>query len=52
MDNPLSPLLADMFMDNIEQVIHKYPCSKNMTYWYMYVDDILVCLCYVMLFLL
>ncbi|KAL3283515.1 hypothetical protein HHI36_006654 [Cryptolaemus montrouzieri] len=43
MGNPLSPLLAEIFMDNIEKTIHKHLLSKHFPYWYRYVDDIIVC---------
>ena len=43
MGNPLSPLLAEIFMDNLEKVIHQHNLSNNFLYWYRYVDDILAC---------
>lgn len=43
MGNPLSPLLAEIFMDNFEAKIHSHQCSKNFLYWYRYVDDIICC---------
>ena len=43
MGNPLSPILAEIFMDNLEHKIHEHPLSKNFIYWYRYVDDILAC---------
>lgn len=44
MGSPLSPLLADIFMDNLEKQIFNsgHPQLKNVTYWYRYVDDIIV----------
>lgn len=41
MGNPLSPLLAEIFMDNLEKIIHKHPMSNKFIYWYRYVDDII-----------
>jgi hypothetical protein len=47
MGSPLSPLLADIFMDNFEKRIFsedKFKQSKqNIVYWFRYVDDI-ICL--------
>lgn len=43
MGNPLSPLLAEIFMDNLESKIHQNALSKNCIYWYRYVDDIITC---------
>jgi hypothetical protein len=43
MGNPLSPLLADIFMNDIEKSIHKHPLSNKFLYWYRYVDDIIAC---------
>ena len=43
MGNPLSPLLAEIFMNNIEKMIFKHPLTNKILYWYRYVDDILVC---------
>lgn len=44
MGNPLSPLLAEIFMDNIENIIYQNNnFSKQFLYWHRYVDDILVC---------
>lgn len=42
MGNPLSPLLADIFMDNLENKISKLNNFKNCLYWFRYVDDILI----------
>lgn len=41
MGNPLSPVLADFFMNYIEQSIEKLDSFKYVKYWYRYVDDIL-----------
>lgn len=43
MGNPLSPLLAEIFMDKLENIIHQNNLSKNFVYWYRYVDDIVAC---------
>lgn len=43
MGNPLSPLLAEIFMDNLENIISTHPSFKYCVYWFRYVDDILVC---------
>lgn len=43
MGNPLSPLLADIFMNSMETTIHKHPLIKNFIFWYRYVDDIITC---------
>lgn len=40
MGNPLSPLLAELFMDNLESKIHNHKLSKNFLFWFRYVDDI------------
>ena len=37
---PLSPLLAEIFMDNLEQIICNSPQFKNVIVWKRYVDDI------------
>ncbi len=44
MGSPLSPLLADIFMDSLEQTIFlsNHSLFRNITYWHRYVDDILV----------
>jgi hypothetical protein len=41
MGSPLSPLMADIFMDNFENkyLVH----DRNILYYYRYVDDILIC---------
>lgn len=43
MGSPLSPLLADIFMDNLENeyILKNNPFTKNILYYYRYVDDIL-----------
>lgn len=43
MGNPLSPLLAEIFMNNLEETIHKSDLHNLFLYWYRYVDDILTC---------
>lgn len=42
MGNPLSPLLAEIFMNNLEIIIHKHHLSKYCQFWHRYVDDILI----------
>lgn len=44
MEMSLSPLLAEIFMDDIEQKIFANNLSKNVIKWARYVDDILVIL--------
>ena len=43
MGSPLSPLLAEIFMNNFEHTLltSGHPLIKNIVYWYRYVDDIL-----------
>ena len=43
MGNPLSPLLAEIFMDSLESQISKHPLFKQFLYWHRYVDDVLTC---------
>lgn len=43
MGNPLSPLLAEIFVDNLEKQIFNHPLSKRFLYWHRYVDDIITC---------
>ena len=43
MGNPLSPLLAEIFMNSLEEHVSKNPLFKQFIYWYRYVDDILTC---------
>ena len=43
MGSPLSPLIADIFMDNLETYFLKTPISKkHIIFWFRYVDDVLV----------
>ena len=39
----LSPLAAEIFMDNLEQKIMSHPLSKLCKFWYRYVDDVFSC---------
>ena len=39
MGNPLSPLSAEIFMDNLESEIEKHPLFTRFLFWYGYVDD-------------
>ena len=41
MGSPISPLLADIFMNILENIIFNSGNTKNVLYWYRYVDDIL-----------
>ena len=43
MGSPISPILADLFMDNIENIIFNSILCNNLLFWYRYVDDILGC---------
>lgn len=44
MGAPLSPLLADIFMSHVEEVIMSSHEAKNyIKFWYRYVDDVLAC---------
>ena len=43
MGNPLSPLAAEIFMDNLENEIQKDPIFNKFIFWYRYVDDIFAC---------
>lgn len=43
MGDPLSPFLAEIFMDNLEKEIHRSKFSNNIKFWVRYVDDILIC---------
>ena len=45
MGSPLSPLLAEVFMNHFENNLFKSknPLLKNIFYWYRYVDDIICC---------
>ena len=43
MGSPLSPLLADIFMNDLETKLFEsaHPLTKSIIYWFRYVDDIL-----------
>jgi len=42
MGDPLSPLLANLFMDHFEQLLSQSELfKKHITFWYRYVDDVL-----------
>ena len=41
MGSPISPLLADIFMENIENQIFKSNESNSIIWWYRYVDDVI-----------
>lgn len=43
MVNPLSLLLAEIFMCHLENKIMSHPLSKYLLIWYRYVDDIISC---------
>lgn len=43
MGNPISPLAAEIFMDNLEISIKKHQYFKSFLFWYRYVDDVLAC---------
>ena len=43
MGSPLSPLSVEIFMNNIETIIHNNKITNNILYWYRYVDDIFTC---------
>ena len=43
MGSPLSPLLAEIFMDNLEQTLLTHKLNKYIQYYYRYVDDIIIC---------
>jgi predicted GIY-YIG superfamily endonuclease len=45
MGSPLSPLLAEVFMDKFEEKLFQSgnKLLKNIVYWFRYVDDILCC---------
>ena len=48
MGSPLSPLLADIFMDNFESNLlnnKKISLISNIKFWYRYVDDVLCFWC-------
>ncbi|KAI5631461.1 reverse transcriptase (RNA-dependent DNA polymerase) domain-containing protein [Phthorimaea operculella] len=41
MGSPLSPLCADIYMDDFEKSVLKSKFKEHIQYWYRYVDDIL-----------
>ncbi|KAK9890817.1 hypothetical protein WA026_012160 [Henosepilachna vigintioctopunctata] len=41
--NLLSPLLAEILMDELENSIQINPNFKHFVFWYRYVDDIITC---------
>lgn len=41
MGSPLSPLLAEIFMANLETTIEQTEPFKHIIFWYRYVDDVL-----------
>ncbi|CAG9834017.1 unnamed protein product, partial [Diabrotica balteata] len=43
MGDPLSPLLSDIFMDHLNTKNSKHTIFKQCLYWWIYVDDVLVC---------
>ena len=43
MGNPLSPLLAEIFMNFLENKISQHSNFKYFLYWYRYVDDVIAC---------
>lgn len=43
MGNPLSPMVAKIFMGELENGIHKHLPIQNFVCWYRYVDDIFAC---------
>ena len=44
MGSPLSPLLAELFMDNLEgKIVENSPFKDKIVYWFRYVNDI-ICL--------
>ena len=43
MGNPLSPVSAEIFMDDLESKIEKHPLFSRFIFWYRYVDDIFAC---------
>lgn len=44
MGSPLSPLLAEVFMAQYEEVIlSSVLASKHVNFWYRYVDDVIIC---------
>ena len=43
MGSPLSPILAEIFMDDFESKISQHSLFKNFNFWFRYVDDIFTC---------
>ena len=43
MGNPLSPLSAEILMDNLEKRIKVLPSFRRFLFWYRYVDDVFAC---------
>ena len=43
MGNPLSPLAAEIFMNNLESDVEKHPLFIQFILWYRSVDDIFAC---------
>lgn len=43
MDNPLSYHLEETFLNTLKKKIHNPPFSKKFTYWYRYLDDVIIC---------
>ena len=43
MGNPLSPLLAEIFMNFLENKISQHSNFKYFLYWYRYIDDVIAC---------
>ena len=43
MGNPLSPLMAEIFMASLEKQIKKLPFLRFFKFWYRYVDDVFTC---------
>ena len=41
MGNPLSPLAAKIFLDNLENDIQKHTVFNKFLFWYSFVEDIL-----------
>lgn len=43
MGSPLSPLLADIFMDHFENKLFQIIQNNKILFWFRYVDDVLAC---------